>query len=122
MASYATTVQLTARLSSMYVLPADAVGLLIKASELIDFATMGRAQRAYDAAVDDPDTASLLADATCDQVEYWLEVGEEHDITGLSGALQGGRVQIQKLPPYLGQRALRTLLRAGLYYAGVGSL
>lgn len=62
-----------------------------------------------------------LIQATCDQVEYWLEVGEEHDVVGLYGSLQGGRVQVSKLPGYLGQRALRSLLRGGLYWAGVNS-
>lgn len=116
--TFATEAQLTARLSSAYTLPADHAILRLKASELIDFVTFGQAQIAYDGS--DADLKQLLADATCDQVEYWLEVGEEHDVAGLSGSLIGGRVQVQKLPPQLGQRALRTLLRAGLYWAGAG--
>lgn len=119
---FATTEQLTARLSSSYAVPADATKLLVKASELIDYATMGWAQRAFD---DDSDTDDAnakiagLADATCDQVEYWLEVGEEHDVVGLRGSLQGGRVQVQRMPGYLGQRTLRTLIRLGIYYGGI---
>lgn len=115
---FATSVQLTARLSSAYTAPVNADQLLAKASELIDLETRGSAQEAYDG--DDVDLKDLLANATCDQVEYWLEVGEEHDVLGLSGSLQGGRVQVQNLPGDLGPRARRTLLRAGLLWAGAG--
>lgn len=114
--TFATISDLTARLSSAYTVPADADTLLVKASELIDDATQGRAQEVYDGT--DVDLKLLLAQATCDQVEYWLEVGEEHDVLGLHGSLQGGRVQINKMPGRLGQRPLRTLLRAGLYWTG----
>lgn len=123
--TYATIPDLTARLSSAYAVPADAATLLAKASELIDYVAFGRAQTLYEST--DPAKANrqrLLADATCDQVEYWLEVGEEHDVVGLpaGSSLQGGRVQVQKMPGALGQRARRTLLRAGLLYAGTGTL
>lgn len=115
--TYATSADLTARLSSAYTTPADASTLLTKASELIDFATVGNAQKVWDGT-----NATLKAEltlATCDQVEFWLEVGEEHDVVGLHGSLQGGRVQVQKLPPYLGPRATRTLLRAGILTSAV---
>lgn len=123
--TYAGTSDLSTRLSGAYVLPTNAAQLLEKASELVDFATLGRAQEAWDAvptvnltAAQIAATKALLTQATCDQVEYWLEVGEEHDVVGLHGSLQGGRVQIGRLPGYLGQRALRTLLRAGLFWSG----
>lgn len=118
--TYATTAELTARLSSAYTVPANSDQLLAKASELIDFATNGRAQEAWDA-TGETTKQQALTNATIDQVEYWLEVGEEHDVLGLAGSLIGGRVQVQKLPPYLGPRALRGLLRAGLYWSGVGA-
>lgn len=117
--TYATTPQLTARLSTAYTVPADASLVLQKASELIDYATLGRAQLAYDG--DDADVIALLADATCDQVEFWLEVGEEHDVLALTGFLQGGRVQVQKMPPRLAPRAKQQLVRAGLFWAGAGA-
>jgi hypothetical protein len=117
--TYASVDDLTARLSGTYTVPPDAVTLLAKASELINYVTRGQAQSVWD---DVEDSRSVdLGRATCDQVEYWLEVGEEHDVLGLRGSLQGGRVQIQKLPPALGPRARRTLLDAGLLYAGVRS-
>lgn len=122
MSTYATLADLTARLSPAYTAPSvdDFNRLVVKASELIDYATMGRAEAAW---VEDDASASSLAvtRATCDQIEFWLEVGEESDVTGLKGSLQGGRVQISKLPNALGQRAMRTLLTAGLYWSGAGS-
>ena len=115
--TFATIDDLTARLSSAYTVPDNALQLLEKASELIDFATLGRCQHAWDW---DPTSSRSMAitNAVCDQVEFWMEVGEEHDVAGLHGSLQGGRVQVNQLPGYLGQRALRTLLSAGLYYSG----
>ncbi len=125
---YATPTELAARLSTAYPVPDDAEMLLVKASELIDYATLGRSQDLIDREAEFADhdrwevRRALLADATCDQVEYWLEVGEEHDVVGLApgSSLQGGRVQVQKMPGALGQRARRTLLRAGLLYYGTG--
>jgi hypothetical protein len=119
--TYSTTIALAARLSPGYVAPldADAAKMLVKASELIDYATQGRAQ--FQWVNGDADVKQLLSDATCDQVEYWLEAGEEHDVLGLQGTLVAGRLQVQKLPPILGKRALRTLIRAGLYWAGSAS-
>jgi len=126
--TYASSADLSGRLSAAYSLPddaADVARLLAKASELIDFACLGRVERAWNAETSPIVTASMIAiwragisAAVCDQVEFWLEVGEEHDVAGLTGSLQGGRVQIGKLPGYLGQRCARTLMAAGLYYAG----
>lgn len=122
--AYATVEQLRARISAVYQdhpdIAADAAAevLLQKASELIEDETLGRSER-----VDAEDTAALdtLAQATCDQVEFWLEVGEEHDVAGLKGSLVAGRVQVHPVPKELGQRARRTLRRAGLMWRGVGS-
>lgn len=115
--TYATEDDLTARLSSAYTTPPDAATLLAKASELVDHVTRGRAEVAWEA--DDASaTAVALTKATCDQVEYWLEVGEEHDVVGLKGSLQGGRVQLSPVPGALGPRTRRTLLTAGLIWAG----
>src|SRR5436190_20803894 len=117
MTTYATEDDLAARLSSTYSVPANAAQLLDKASELIDFATQARAAQAWVATPTQiltqqqiDDTKALITKAACDQVEFWLEAGEEHDVLGLRGALQGGRVQIQNLPTYLGQRPMRDLL------------
>ena len=117
---YATTPDLTARLSSAYTVPADATILLTKASEVIDYVTLGRAQVVWNG--DDDDAKAFVTNATCDQVEHWLEVGEETDVVGLVGSLSSGRLQIGKLPPVLGRRAARTLRRGGLLWAGVGAI
>lgn len=192
--TFCSDADLTARLSTSYSAPADSLALRVKASELVDYATMGRAQAAWDTGDDAvtgaastdlitavaahelienqavrfvalvggagltlntvyyviaegltltefrvsatlggdqvnfttditsatvrTETKVLITNATCDQVEYWLETGEEHDVLGLHGSLQAGRVQINRLPPLLGRRAKRQLVTAGLYYAG----
>lgn len=118
MTTYATLADLTARLSSGYTAPAeaDADKMLLKASELMDYVTRGRAAAAWDED-DASDTSAALTRAVCDQVEYWLEVGEEHDVLGLRGMLNAGRVQVQNMPGIVGKRALRTLMTAGLYDA-----
>lgn len=122
---YATREDLVARLSPQYqgLIPEAGDGLnavLLKASEAIDHLCFGRVQAAWD----DGETTEAVHDAivraTCDQVEYWLETGEEFDVTGLHGALIGGKVQVQHLPADVGQRARRTLSLAGLYWAGAG--
>ena len=146
MDTYATEDDLRARLSAVYEFPENAAQLLRKASEVIDLATQGRAQRAWEARwILQPQSPSAgypvmgaqpsryvlrppadlvarwvegITDATCDQVEYWLEVGEEHDVVGLTGSMNAGRVQVSQLPPILGARARRSLLLAGMLWAG----
>lgn len=123
---FATVDELTARLSPAYTMPSDevALSLLTKASEVIDHYTFGRAQRVTDEVSAPAALIQALSDATCDQVEFWLETGEEHDVLGLpkGSSLQGGRVQVQRMPGALGQRAKRTLLRSGLMWAGARSV
>lgn len=119
--TYATYADLTAALSAAYTAPDEAASLklLAQASGVVNFHTYGRAQVAWDS--DDEDLKADVTRATCEQVEYWLETGEEHDVLGLKGALSGGRLQVQHLPPELGARARRTLLTTGLLYAGIGA-
>jgi hypothetical protein len=97
---------------------AEADRMLLRASELIDFVTSGASERAW--ITDDVGWQSVLTRATVEQCEYWLEVGEEHDVVGLTGNAQAGRLMISHLPGRLGPRALRTLLHYGLYWAGAG--
>jgi hypothetical protein len=94
---------------------ADAVRLLDRATEVIDAAV--RAPFRVDAAGTplDPETAEALASATCAQVEFWLEVGEEHDVAGLAGRqVSVGQLSISALPPVVAPRAARLLAAAGL--------
>lgn len=127
MVTYATPEELRARISDTYAAreeitdDAKAAKLLTKASELIDHATLNRARQAWDyeeTAADQP-YRETLSKATCDQVEFWMEAGAEHDIAGLTGSVVSGRLQIHPVAPLLGTRAKRTLQNGGLYYAGV---
>jgi hypothetical protein len=58
---------------------------------------------------------TALSNATCAQVEFWLEVGEEYDVAslGAGASVQAGRVQVNRLPPYIGRRAARILRGVG---------
>jgi hypothetical protein len=113
-----------ARVSSTYTVPGNIDELLVKASELIDDYTLNFAQTAYDSeaaealALEDTPYRDALARAVADQIEFWLEVGPEHDVGGLKGSLVAGRLQIHPVPALLGTRAKRTLRNAGLYWAG----
>jgi hypothetical protein len=121
-AIYATVEDLEYRLSASYSVPDNALQLLKKASEVIDEVTLGRTVAIWE----DTNTDALLKDvitqATCDQVEFWLEVGEEHDVAGLKGSLVAGRLQEHPVPGLVGTRVMRSLLRAGLMWRGVGSI
>ena len=94
----------------------DCPRMLDRASELISDIVVVPIKSAH---------ADALKRATCAQVEYWLEVGEETDI---EGPVQGsiiGKVQIQYgagdnrvSPRGLAPRAERVLSKAGLLYRG----
>lgn len=115
--AYATTGDLTAYLAvEESTLPADAARLLQRASELV----YSLVRRNYDSTV--AMHVEAARNATCAQVEYWAEVGED---AAFSRNVQsethskvsttyfaGGRREIAP-------RAYRFLLDAGLLYAGV---
>lgn len=102
--AHATTTQLADWLGVDEVdLPADADRLLDRATETIDEAVV----TPYDA--EDADVLAALADATCAQVEFWFEVGEEHDITGQRGEIETEGLRIRNLPGTLAPRARRAL-------------
>jgi hypothetical protein len=94
----------------------DAVRVLRRASEVIDsFVTAWFAVDDTTGIPTDETTADAVRDACCAQVEFWLEVGEEHDLTGLAGTSAGvGSLRVDRLPPTLAPRALRALNAAGL--------
>jgi hypothetical protein len=101
--SYSTTAQLA---SWLEVDEGDlTVGdrVLARASELIDEVVVAP----YDP--DDEDVIEALADATCAQVEFWLEAGEEHDIGGQRGDIAVEGLRIGRLPNTLAPRARRAL-------------
>jgi hypothetical protein len=120
--AYATTTQLQAYLGTAS-LPADAQRLLNRASDLVDFVTLGR--------IETTDTEQVLAaqNATCAQVEYWIEMGEDKDINGESyDSISIGTFQMVNSGSSsyslgnkhgLAPRAGRFLFLAGMAYRGV---
>src|SRR5688500_4801922 len=126
MVAYATRDEVRARVDSTYVaysiLTDDAQldDAILKASELIDEHTLYRSARAYnfEALLLDQPYREALVRAVSDQVEVWAEVGPEHDVAGLRGSVVAGRFQAHPTAPTLAPRAKRTLMNAGLYWAG----
>lgn len=111
---YATVADLAAYLvRSEGDLPTDSTRLLTRASELVEQAALRR--------VDTTNTehAAAARDATCAQVEFWLEVGEEHAIRAPRGEVWIGSLRTTQQPPQLAPRARRHLLLAGLLYRGL---
>lgn len=98
----------------------DADFLLLRASELIDEYTLNFAPQAYADEEGDTETPQrdALKQAACEQVEFWLEVGPEHDVAGLRGSLVAGRLQVHPVAKTLGPVPHRTLRNAGLIWAG----
>jgi hypothetical protein len=125
---YAEWTDVEARVDSTYTsqLPQDTDDqdrLLTKASELISEMTLGRAEWVW---VNDElptgestlDMKSAVTRAVCDQIEFWFEVGAEHDVSGLRGSLVGGRLQVHPVSATLAPRAKRTLRNGGIYWEG----
>ncbi|MCE5200840.1 MAG: hypothetical protein ABFD54_05720 [Armatimonadota bacterium] len=120
--SYATSADITIYTGiAADVLPADIDRLITRASEMMDDITPVSI---------DPNNAAHLAaakKAVCAQVEFWLEVGEDRDISGPVEEYTASKVTIKNgqgsnriAPAYLAPRARRALLKAGLLYAGAG--
>jgi hypothetical protein len=109
MAAYATTEQLQAHLGASATLPADAERLLTRASELLEYFTLGRID------VNDTTDADVAARATCAQVEFWMETDESHAILGIEGGKDTaiGSLRFNN-PSQLAPRARMILTTAGL--------
>jgi hypothetical protein len=116
--AYAITTDLAAYLAvDVTALPADASRLIDRASEMIDYFTMGRIDPTNNAHT----TAAL--NATCAQVEFYISNGEM-EVDPCLSIKQVGKVTLT----YAGgsdhgddlcPRARRALFTAGLLYAGV---
>ena len=127
MTTYATLDELRDRISDTYAAREEitddgkATALLERASELMDHVTLGRAQVAYDSeeTAGEQPYRETLSRATCDQVEFWMEAGPEHDIAGLTGSVVSGRLQIHPIAARLSVRAKQTLQNGGLFWTGV---
>ena len=118
MAVYATFAELETYLGDRVPLPIqpEAERMLARASELIAAKTRHWAEFYWVEPRIDPPTAyqSALTVAAMQQVEFWLEIGEEHDIVGQTGGANIGRVNYGQLPPRLAPRARDTLVDSGL--------
>lgn len=114
--SYATQADLEAYLGAAWDVTGDPSRLLERATDLIDTATRRRARTFWADPLPDPLTVyqEELVKATCAQVEFWLEFGEEHDIVGLKGAVNLGKLQISQLPDRLAPRAYDALRRGAI--------
>lgn len=126
MTQYATLDELRARISPTYAARSEildddqATHYLVRASEFIDYVTLNRAQDAWDeedGELEQPDRETL-SKAVCDQVEFWMEAGPEHDVAGLRGSVVSGRLQIHPTAARLSVRAKQTLQNGGLFWSG----
>lgn len=92
--------------------------ILARASELIRWATVGTYDQAedYDPEAPPATVVEALRDATCAQVEQWLEIGEETDIGGWdrTQGVKYGTITIDSLPSLLAPRAYRILASEGI--------
>jgi len=99
-------------------LPADINRLLARASELVDYLTFSN----LDVTLDAHETAARLA--TCAQVEFWIQVGENTDVgreirsytKSKVSIVFGGHPWTEKS---ISPRTRRYLFDAGLLYRGV---
>lgn len=117
--AYATVEQLAAYLVSD--VPNDAARLLIRASDRIDDFVLAPFEIDDSDLPTDTDIAAALAEAACAQVEFWIEVGEEHDVDGVRGQVSVPGTSFSA-PPTLSPRARSALSRAGLMGLGATSI
>ena len=95
--------------------PAGIDRLLVRATEIVDdHVRVAYAVDTVTQLATDTDIAEALSDATCAVVEFWQEVGEEHDIDGLAGTEIKVGGYSGKRAPELSPRAHRILSTAGL--------
>lgn len=111
---YATVDELDGFLPANVAAPADALRLLTRATELIDDTVRAAFEVDDDGIPTDATVAATMRDATCAQVEYWLTVGEDHDVEGLGGTQVSIAGYSGTLAPELSPRALRILSSAGM--------
>ncbi len=121
MSAYATLAELATFVGST---PSDAASqaiaerMLERASELMDGVVVAAFE--VDSVTElptDVEVAAALRDATCAQVEQWLEVGESNDVDGLAGTAVSVGGYAGRRAPSVSPRALRILRNAGLLLA-----
>lgn len=119
MQPYATPTELQAWLPAASTLPqddAEQTRLLARATDLIAERAVAGYAVTDTGAPADPDVAGALSDATCAQVEGWLETGEENAVAGYprGTSISGGGLSVSALPDVLAPRAAMALDRVGL--------
>lgn len=117
-ASYATAAELESFLASGAlddVASGEQDRMLARATDLVDGAVRAPFTVNDESLPVDATIAEALRTAVCSQVEFWLEVGEEHDVAGLANsAVSVGHLRVDRLPPVLAPRARRALAGCGL--------
>lgn len=118
MTPFANRADLVAWLPSTTTVPTDpeATRLLTRASELVADKVLSGYAVTQTGAPAVTTVAAALRDATCAQVEAWMENGEEHDIAGYprNTAIGGTGLSVSALPSELAPRARRLLRAEGL--------
>ena len=118
-------------------LTSDNTRMLQRASELVSFVTNHaidqwnqfyaalNTQGKSDNASRQTQIANATKNATCAQVEFWIERGEDYDMRGPMASEQLGKLTVsygsgkdRVAPTYLCPRAARFLQMAGLLYRG----
>jgi len=92
-------------------LPADIIRMIHRASELIYRKTRHLTETT--------DKESEVTQATCAQIEYWLQIDETSDITGPLGPMKIEDFSFNSKFGKLGPRCKEILVDAGLMYKGV---
>ena len=112
--AYATREQLVDYLPSHISEPDDADRLLQRASERVDEFILSPFDIDSETSLPTDETiAEALVNAVCAQVEFWAEVGEEHDVDGIRGDMSLNGVSYSS-PPTLAPRARSFLTQGGL--------
>jgi hypothetical protein len=92
-------------------LPSDIDRIIKRASELI--------YRKTRHLTDTSDKESEITQATCAQIEYWLQIDETSDITGPLGPMKIEDFSFNSKFGKLGPRCKEILIDTGLMYKGV---
>jgi hypothetical protein len=108
---FVTTNEVQTWVGDLITLPQDIDRLILRASELIRRKTYHR--------TDDTDRVEDVKNATCAQVEYWLQIDEASDITGPLGPMKIKDFSFNSKFTVLAPRAKDLLLDAGLLYKGI---
>ncbi len=118
--TYVTAEELAEYIGGRYDLSVDTGLLLRDASRLVDNVTIHKAFYEWRDPLPDPltDEQSMIKEAVCAQIEYWLEIGTEQSVDPQTGPVQ---IAALSLPDRsrLAPKAREALNSVGLLYRGV---